>query len=141
MPRRTDVTPRDLKDMLRHIVIFERFAENPSRYRWRLIGGAITPIAGNHTGKTFEETVPPEHMERWVSCCDLVLDGGQPMRCLGRVHLQGREYLDADNLFVPLANDNNEPAFVMGLCHYTPRCSGSDDIFENQIASLPGGLL
>ena len=141
MPRRSEITPRDMKDMLRHIVVFERFEENPSRYRWRLIGTAITEITGHQTGKTFEESVPPEHMERWVACCDLVLEGGQPLRFLGRVHLQGREYLDAENLFVPLANDNDAPAFVMGLCRYTPRVSDSEDIWENQLASLPGGLL
>jgi hypothetical protein len=80
----------------------------------------------------FEETLPPEHMPRWVECCDLVLDGGQPMRFLGRVHLQGKEYLDAENLFVPLANDDDEPTFMMGLCRYTPRRSEDDRTWESQ---------
>jgi hypothetical protein len=142
MPRRSDITPRDLKDIMRHVVMWERFAENPSRYRWRLVGSAITDIAGHDTvGKSLEETIPPEHLARWVGCGDLVLSGGQPIRCLGRVHLKDREYLDAENLFVPLANDNDEPTFILGQCRYTPRCSESDDIWENQIASLPGGLL
>src|SRR5258708_24711771 len=44
-------------------------------------------------------------------------------RSLGRVHLEGREYLDAENLFVPLANDQGEPTFVLGMCRYTPRRS------------------
>jgi hypothetical protein len=142
MPRRSDMTPRDLKNVLPNLVVFERVSENPSRYRWRLVGTAVTKVAGHeNTGKTFEETVPPQHMERWVSCCDLVLDGGQPLRFLGRVHLQERSYLHAENLFVPLANDNDVPSFVMGLCRYTPRYTESEDVWENQLASLPGGLL
>ena len=63
------------------------------------------------------------------------------MRFLGRVHLAGKEYLNAENLFVPLANDNNEPTFVMGLCRYTPRHTESNESWESQVASIPGALL
>ncbi len=141
MPRRSDLTPRDLKDFLRHVLMFERIQRNPSRFQWRLIGTAITDIAGHMTGKTFEESVPAEHLPRWVECGDLILDGGQPLRFLGRVHIRGREYLDAENLYVPLANDNNEPTYIMGLCRYTPHVSDDDNYWENELASIPGGLL
>jgi hypothetical protein len=141
MPMRSEMTPRDLKDFLRDIVIFQRDATNPSRYSWRIIGTKVTEVAGHQTGKTFEESIPAEHLPRWIDCCDLILDGGQPMRFLGRVHLEGREYLDAENLFVPLANDNGDPFYVMGLCRYTPRRSENEQSWENQIASIPGGLL
>ena len=140
MPRRSEFTPRDLKDMLRNIVIFEREGQAPSRYRWRLIGTRVTEVTGHHTGKTFEDTLSPGHVARWVQCYDMVLDGGQPLRFLGRVHLKGHEYLDADNLFVPLANDDDQPAFVLGLCRYTPRRSENDDSWEDLVASIPDGV-
>jgi hypothetical protein len=141
MPRRSEMTHRDLKDIMRHLLVSERVAVNPSQYRWKLIGTSLTPILGEHTGKTFEESIPPQHLSRWQQCGDLILDGGQPLRFLGRVHLNGREFLDAENLFVPLANDQDVPAFGMGLCRYTPRRSDVGDVWENQIASIPGGLL
>ncbi len=141
MPARSEITPRDLKDFLRNLVVFQRDATNPSHYSWRVIGTGVTDILGHHTGKTFEESVPADLLSRWVECCDLILDGGKPLRFLGRVHLRGREYLDAEHLYVPLANDNNEPSFIMGLCRYTPRRSENDESWENQIASIPGGLL
>lgn len=141
MPTRSEMTFRDLKDFLRDIVIFERTSKNPSKYNWRLIGTKVTEVAGHNTGKTFDETVPPEHLPRWIECGDLILDGGLPLRFLGRVHINGREYLNAENLFVPLADDNNEPAFAMGLCHYTPRRTDNEETWECQIASIPGGLL
>lgn len=137
MPRRSDFTPRELKDVLRNIVMFERVQRNPSRYRWRLIGTNLTQMAGDVTGKMFEDTLPPEHIARWVQCYDLVIDGGQPLRFLGRVHLKGREYLDAENLYVPLANDKDEPTFAMALCRYTPRRSEHDESWESQVASVP----
>jgi hypothetical protein len=141
MPARSDMTPRDLKDVLRHILVLERVSQNPSRYKFRLVGTGLTHLAGELTGKMVDEVVPPEHLPRWTECCDLVLDGGQPMRFLGRVHLEGREYLDAENLFVPLANDNEIPTFAMGLCRYTPRQAHDEETWENQIASIPNALL
>jgi hypothetical protein len=141
MPARSQMTPRDLKDVLRNIALFERVAQNPSHYMFRLIGSGLTEIAGHVTGKTFEESVPAELVPRWNECCDLVLDGGQPLRFIGRVHFRGREYLDAEHLYVPLANDTNEQVFIMALCRYTPRRSENEETWENQIAWIPGGLL
>jgi hypothetical protein len=141
MPARSDLSARDLKDFLRDIVVFQRDAVKPSHYVWRLIGTRITEITGPNTGKTFEETLPPDHAARWVECFDLILSCGQPVRFVGRVRLKGREYLDAENLFVPLANDDGEPAFIMGLCRYTPRHSENEESWESQIASIPGGLI
>ena len=141
MPRRSEITPRDLKDVLRHLIILERVETTPSRYRVRLLGTSLTSMAGDRTGKLLEEVIPADHLPRWVVCADLILDGGQPMRFVGRVHLEGREYLNAENLFVPLSNDNDEPTFVMGLCRYTPRHSESEVTWESQVASIPGALL
>src|ERR1700676_642799 len=115
MPKRSEMTPRDLKDVLRHLIVLERVEKAPSRYRIRLLGTSLTSLAGDRTGKMIEEFVPAEHLPRWVCCADLILDGGQPLRFVGRVHMEGKEYLNAENLFVPLADDNGAPTFVMGL--------------------------
>jgi hypothetical protein len=141
MPSLSQMTPRDLKDYLRNIVIFERVAKDPSTYIFRLIGTALTDVAGHVTGKTFEESVPAELLPRWIECCDLILGCEQPFRMLGRVHLKDREYLNAEHLYVPLANDNDVPSYIMGLCRYTPRTTQAEESWENQIASIPGGLL
>jgi hypothetical protein len=141
MPVRSDMTPRDLKTLLRNILVLERVSREPSRYKFRLVGTGLHNMAGELTGKMVDEVVPREHLPRWVECGDLILDGGQPMRFIGRVHLEGKEYLNAENLFVPLANDNNEPVFIMGLCRYTPRHSESDQSWESQIASIPAAFL
>jgi hypothetical protein len=141
MPRRSELSPRDLKDVLRHLLIFERVEQSPSRYRIRLIGTSLTGLAGDRTGVMVEEIVPPEHLPRWVGSGDLVLDGGQPLRFVGRVHLEGKEYLNAENLFVPLSNDRDEPVFIMGLCRYTPRRTENEESWESQVASIPGALV
>src|SRR5262249_42647688 len=114
MPARSEMTLRDLKDYLRHIVLAQRDEENPHVYRWRLIGTSMTDVIGHNTGKTFDETIPPQHLQRWNETCDMVLDSEQPWRFLGHVHIRGREYLKAENLYLPLANDEGSPAFIMG---------------------------
>ena len=134
MPTRSDLSPRDLKDCLRNIVIFQR--DTPSHYSWRVIGTGLTDILGHNTGKTLEESVPPQLLLRWVECGDLVLDGGQPLRFLGRVHLQGKEFLDAEHLYVPLSNDAGVATYIMGLCRYTPRKFTDEESWESHIASL-----
>ena len=138
MPAKSEITPRDLKDYLRHIAMFQRLAENPSRYAWRVIGTKVAQVTGDHTGKTFEESLPAEVLPRWIECSDLVLDGGQPLRFLGRVQLNGHEYLGAENLLVPLANDEGRPTFIMGLCRYTPGLWENEESWENQIAAIAG---
>jgi len=70
-----------------------------------------------------------------------VLDGGKPLRFVGRVHLNGHEYLDAEHLYTPLADDNGRPAYVMGLFRYTQIHSSHEDSWASQIASIPADLL
>ena len=136
MPAKSEIAPRDLKDYLRHIAMAQRIAEHPSRYVWRVTGSKIAEVTGNHTGKSFEECLPAEILPRWIACGDLVLDGGRPMRFLGRVQLGGHEYLDAENLLAPLANDEGRPAFLIGLCRYTPRRWDNEESWESQIAAI-----
>jgi hypothetical protein len=141
MPARSEMGPRDIKDVLRNIVLVERDVANPKRFSWRLAGQGVTEILGSHTGKTFDQCVPAHLLPRWIESMNIILDGAQPMRFIGRVHISGREYLDAEHLYVPLSNSNGEPAYVMGLCRYTPRHSEKEEVWESQIASIPGALL
>jgi len=140
MPARSEMTARDLKDYLRHIVMVQREAEEPAKYRWRLIGTSMTEVVGHNTGKMFDDTIPPQHLSRWIEVCGMVLKSEQPWRFLGRVHIRGREYLKAENLYLPLANDAGAPSFVMGLCRYVPRHQDNDAFSEDEIFSLPGAL-
>jgi hypothetical protein len=140
MPVRSDMTLRDLKDYLRHIVMVQRESENPPQYRWRLIGTSMTDVIGHNTGKLLDETIPTQHLQRWTETCDMVLESEQPWRFLGHVHIRGREYLKAENLYLPLANDDGQPAFIMGVCRYTPRIQDNEAFSEDEVFSLPGAL-
>src|SRR4051794_12407478 len=64
MPAKSEIAPRDLKDYLRHIAMFQRLAENPSQYAWRVIGTKVAEVIGHHAGRRFEESVPSEVLPR-----------------------------------------------------------------------------
>lgn len=141
MPSRSDMTARDLKNFLRDIVIFQRVKENPSTYSWRLVGTSLSEVLGHtNTGKTFEESVPPEHLQRWTDCCDLVLASEHPLRIRGRVHIRGREYLDAENLYLPLSDDEGRPSYILGFCRYTPHTADNENYWEDEL-TIPEGLI
>ena len=61
MPAKSEITPRELKDFLRDIVVCQRVAENPSDYVWRLIGTKVAEIVGNKTGNALRTR--PLHLE------------------------------------------------------------------------------
>ena len=141
MPAKSEITPRDLKDFLGDVIVVQRITENPSHYVCRLVGSKVAEVVGNNTGKSIQDSAPSELSARWIECADLILNGGKPLRFLGRVHLKDREYLDAENLFVPLADDQGHPTFVLGLCRYTPRRSNDEESWDNKIAAIRGELL
>jgi hypothetical protein len=141
LPSRSQMTARDLKPYLRNILLVQREDKEPSRYRWRLIGTGVTEIIGHNTGKLFDDSIPPEHLQRWNGVCDMILESEQPWRFLGRVHIRGREYLKAEHLYMPLSDDNEVPSFVMALCRFTPRYQDNEEFSENEAFSLPGALL
>jgi hypothetical protein len=140
MPSRSQMTARDLKDYLRNVVLVQREEENQVHYRWRLIGTSVTDIVGHNTGKLFDDSVPAEHLARWTEVCDMILESEQPWRFLGRVHIRGREYLKAEHLYMPLADDNGTPSYVMGFCRYLPLHQDNEAFSEDEAFSLPGAL-
>ena len=66
MPTRSDMTLRDLKDVLRDIVIWQRDRQDPSRYSWRLVGTKAERGGWTSDRQEVEKVVPPEHLARWV---------------------------------------------------------------------------
>ena len=76
-------------------------SKDPSHYRWRLIGTSVTEIVGHHTGKLFEDSIPPDAnvaLERSVAI--MILESEQPWRFLGRVQTQGPRISARQNISI-----------------------------------------
>ncbi len=126
---------------MRNIVLFEKIAKNPSNFIYRLIGTKLTEIAGHVTGKTFEESVPPEILPRWIECGDLILDGGQPLRFRAASTFKDANISMPNTSMCHWPTTMTFPSYIMGLCRYVPHSAENEESWENQIASIPGGLL
>jgi hypothetical protein len=118
MPSRADMSARVLKTFLPSIGLKERVETDPSRYRWRLMGTKVAQTLGERTGKFADEDATPQVAARWTAGCDLVLEVGQPLRFIGRVLANGKDFLFSELLFMPLAGGDGVPRFVMGFSHY-----------------------
>lgn len=141
MPARSEMTARDLKDFLRNIVLLQReIIDGVPHYRWRLIGTGVTGVLGHNTGKLLDDTVPGEHLGRWNEVANLILESQQPLRFVGRVQIEDRDYLRGENLYLPLADDAGVPAFVLAHCRYVP-WHQDNEMSEDELASQPQALL
>ncbi len=118
MPARADMTARVLKTYLPNIAIKERVARDPSRYRWRLIGTRVAQVIGERTGTLAEENASPRLAARANANCDLTLLARMPLRFVGRVLTQDKDYLASEALYLPLADDTGEARFVLGFGYF-----------------------
>ncbi len=119
MPARRDMGPQHLKPYLSRIALLERVATDPVRWRWRLLGTRITQIIGERTGKYLDEDAPPRQVARWVASAQLVVGLKRPLRFVGRVLANEKEYLFSELLFMPLADEEAAPRFMMGFGFYS----------------------
>jgi len=136
LPARADMSARALKTYLPHIALKERVQENPSRYRWRLTGTRVAQIIGERTGKFTDEDAPPQLVARWNASCDLVLSACTPLRFVGRVLANNKDYLSSDLLFMPLADAQGAPRFVMGFGHYSADGSWREVVRDMRLADV-----
>jgi hypothetical protein len=118
LPLRSDMTARVLKPFLPNVALKERVETSPSRYRWRIVGTRVAQVLGERTGKFTDEGAPPKVAARWNASCDLVLASGKPLRFVGRVLVEGKDFLASELMFMPLAGDDGQPRFIMGFGHY-----------------------
>jgi hypothetical protein len=137
LPARTDMSARLLKIYLPHIALKERVQENPSRYRWRLTGTRVAQIIGERAGKFADEDAPPQLVARWCASCDLILAACTPLRFVGRVLANNKDYLSSDLLFMPLADAQGAPRFVMGFGHYSANRSWRKTAPDQGFAETP----
>ena len=106
VPHRSSVTPFDLKPLLGWIILVDAEAE-PERYRFRLIGSAITQLLNrDSTGCYLDELFTPKIYEEFCVAYRYVGAQRQPARCEGRLVQAGKDYLTYESVILPYADDD-----------------------------------
>ena len=118
VPRRSDFDARLLKPYLPRLVLVERVSGDLPSFRFRLVGTSATQTLSERTGQDFNHhTATPEQTERWTNSALLSLQVLQPLRF--PIVRNGR--MVGETISLPLADDNDEPRFVLAYGHYEPQ--------------------
>jgi hypothetical protein len=118
IPRRGDLTPKLLKPYLSRLVLVEMAETDPPAFRFRLVGTTVTNSLSERTGQGFDHhTATAEQTERWTNSTLLSLQVLRPLRF--PIVIAGR--MVGETISLPLANDQDEPRFVLAYGRYEPQ--------------------
>ena len=134
MPRRADIDPTEIPDLLRDVMLVDVLPEG--RYRYRLIGTANTQAHGMHaTGRYLDEVLPgPEYKGHVIALYDecVRLRRALYSECLF-MSPQGRgPERHTKVLFMPLAEDGEtvNMVFVVQVFFYIDRTTRDRHFIE-----------
>ena len=119
LPARADVSPFDLKAHLGHLFLLD-VERDPLRFRYRLIGTAITRVVDRDaTGCYFEDIYSGRLLETVVEVMSWVVRERAPLRIFSRTgHARNRIYL-YDGVLLPLAKDGETVDMILGELRFT----------------------
>lgn len=121
-PRRADISPRDIKQCLRVIHLYD-IVDAGTDFRARLVGTAVYPgLVEDQTGKLISEHPDPGVRLRFSAAMKQVLSTGEPVRTVSR-RLTGTRLHDArtEGLWLPLgAPDLIEQILAISSLHFVP---------------------
>lgn len=114
MPRRADIDPLDpeLRPHLGFLVLTD--VVKPARFRFRLVGSALTEIVGrDSTGKYLDEVYSPANYENMIVAYRWVVANRAPLRVTGDLHHADREWIDMESIDLPLSSDGRSVDIIM----------------------------
>jgi hypothetical protein len=118
IPRRSDLTPQLLKPYLSRLVLVEMVDGDQPSFRFRIVGTTVTNTLSERTGQGFDHhTATAEQTERWTNSALLSLQVLTPLRF--PIVIAGR--MVGETISLPLANDKDEPRFVLVYGRYEPQ--------------------
>ena len=117
IPSRREITPRLLKSYMNMLTLHERVAhpDGSRRYRVRLMGSGIARVAGEASGKFYDEFLPTKDVPRWNAMNDAVLGHGAPVRTLVRADAFDKTYLTGEFFSAPLLAGDGTASLVLAV--------------------------
>jgi hypothetical protein len=112
MPRRGDIDPADLRQVLAHLQITEVMGQ---RFRYRLVGTAIVEAFGTEfTGKFIDELVSGERDSFVHACYRAVCSARRPAFVRSKYITTKDIDLTANRLLLPLSANGREVNQILG---------------------------
>lgn len=112
-PGRADIVPSRIKQILPFLMLVDAVGP-PPRFRWRLLGTAITQVMGrDNTGRWFDELYTPEVLARMIEIYSLAIERRCPVRYTGTFDLAGKDHISFESLHLPLADADGRIVMLM----------------------------
>jgi hypothetical protein len=119
LPRREDIDPSDVTDLLPHIFLVD-IEENPRHYRFRLVGTKVVECFGlDMTGKTIDSLDLGDDADAILKHYDQAVDHGEPIYDRHRFWTEAYgQHLNYERLLLPLSSDGKRVDKLLG-CTFT----------------------
>lgn len=119
LPARSEFDLRDLKSVLRHLVIMDTSQEaGATRFFVRFMGSELDRQIIPMTGHYADEVLPEYFRGKWQSLWCRALEFRHPTRSLSRAEFREREYAYVESMFSPLSDDGITQSKMMAVVFY-----------------------
>lgn len=119
-------TPRELdvlhipRRVLPHVSLLDIEYAPERRFRWRLIGTAITSVLERDvTGRYWDEIYDDAVFVPWVNTVDRVLESRAPMRFTAKAHVAGKDIYGAEHIYLPMSSDGERVDRIFNTTVFT----------------------
>lgn len=113
MPARADIDPLEMPEQLGWIILTEVIGP-PLRFRYRLVGSAVTAgIGRDSTGKYLDEIYPAPNYKDIVSSFCWVVSNRRPVRVVGDLWFTRRNWLYFESLDLPLSQNGMDVNMIL----------------------------
>jgi hypothetical protein len=118
LPPRREFNARTLRAFLPNVIIADCMEDNGKRrYRFRLMGTAVSALLGDHTGKFLDEAVIYPYTERWFAVLDAANNAGCPLRIFGQLEYRQQDYLAMEMIVAPLGTATGRADAVLVIAY------------------------
>lgn len=120
MPTRADLDPTNLPPaILPHLLLIDVLPGDPTRFKWRLIGTAITRVMGrDSTGKYWDELYDKDVLASLSQTSLWVVQNRMPLRTVTKAPVDGRDFQISENLELPLSEDGEAVSAILVAAMY-----------------------
>lgn len=121
MPRRADLDPLHIPDLLPYLALIE-VEHAPRRFRWRLIGTHITRAMGrDRTGNYFDEAYSGKVLDDLMNVYERVVQARTPIRHFGRPTFADKAFSNYESTHLPFSENGETVDLVLvGLVFLEP---------------------
>jgi hypothetical protein len=148
LPARSEFDLRELKSVLRHLVIMDTTRDaGVMRFFVRFMGSELDKQVVPMTGQYANEVLPEYFRDKWQTLWCRSLAFRRPTRSLSRAEFRERQYSYVESLFCPLSDDGATQTKMMAVVFYhqldvgSPKTRALADRLKAEFDAAPHGDL